>query len=249
VDQYSAWQYTDEWLVKVNEVRPSRAHGEIPASLLPLEQAAFTPLKETPENYGLFHFVTPNREGRVWVEGTRHQVPIGYAGSVLILRMRSCRLDFYQGDNLVASYPRAKGVAAKCGVVLFEPEQLEPLLAERPRARVMVYRDYLVQQHDLVAAYVMGLCSRHRGDERFGPHILRMFDLLRIHGTDSVAAACSLASEQSAYGVEYLEGLLMPAVVRPQPASTLTLPGVPEQSMVDRDLSTYEDYALGGYHA
>lgn len=238
---------TDQWLWHGNHQRRNRAHGEIPASLLSQEQAAFTPLEQTVDEYGLFSLVTPNREGRVWVEGTRHQVPIGYAHCPLFLRLRSSKLDFYDGDRLVASYPRPKGVGARPGMVQFEPEHLEPLLEKRPRGRVMVYRDYLVQQDPLVAAYVMGICSRHRGDACFGPHILRMFELLRIHGTASVAAACSLAAEESAYGVEYLEGLLLPAV-RGTVVPALDIPGVPSQAAVDRDLSVYEAYALGGPH-
>jgi len=75
-----------------------------------------------------------------------------------------------------------------------------------------------------------------------------MFELLRAHGTESVAAACALATEEKAYGVEYVEGLLLP-LVRPPVLHGLDLPGVPPQEMVDRDLSIYEAYAVGGHHA
>jgi transposase len=245
-DDQDLARQTEDWLRFGNEERPNRAHGEIPQSLLPEEQLAFTPLSETAEEYGLFSLVTPNREGRVSVEGTKHQVPIGYAQTPLVLRRRRSRLDFYDGDRLVASYPRPTGVARYRAV--FEPEHLEPLLLERPRARVMVYRDYLVQQHSTIATYVAGLCSRHRGNERFGPHILRMFGLLRAHGTGSVAAACALAAEEKAYGVEYLEGLLL-TPVRPASIPSLDVPGAPTQAMVDRDLGVYEAYAVGGLHA
>ncbi|MGI5845531.1 MAG: hypothetical protein ACOX9B_15365, partial [Candidatus Xenobium sp.] len=64
----------------------------------------------------------------------------------------------------------------------------------------MVYRDYLMQQHPALAAYLVGVCSRHRGDEEFGPHVLGMFDLLRLHGLEAVAAACTLAADEKAYG-------------------------------------------------
>lgn len=240
----------DQWLHATNHERESRAHGQIPSHLLPEEQAAFGKLTESPEEYGLFESVRADREGRVWVEGSRFQMPIGYAERPLVLRLRQQRLDFYDAGRLVVSYPRPRGVELRGRVAPFEPELLDPLLEKKPRARVMVYRDYLLQQHPAVAAYVVGVCSRHRGDDHYGPHVVRMFQLMRMHGLEAVAAACTLAAEEKAYGVEYLESLLQKPSPRPR-GKMLSVPGVPTQSEVERALGVYEAYAVqeGGFDA
>lgn len=234
---------SNQWAERGNCERHSRAHGEIPAVLLPEEQAAFTPLKHTAESYGLFGLVTPNREGRVNLGGSCYQVPIGYAAKPLVSRLRKGKADFYDGDRLVASYPRS---GAQPSSILFEPEHLEPLLKQRPRARVMVYRDYLMQQIPAISTYVVGVCSRHRGDQRYGHHVLGMFQLLRLHGAPALAAACALAAEEKAYGVDYLEHLLQTPTPRPPVSEPLRLSGVPTQGDVDRGLAVYELFAVGG---
>jgi len=234
-----------QWLHETNHERKSRAHGQVPGHLLAEEQAAFGRLTETAEEYGLFEPVTADRDGKVWVEGTRFQVPIGFAERPLVLRLRRSRLDFYDAGRLVVSYPRPRGVDPRRRDAPFEPELIEPLLQTKPRARVMVYRDYLLQQHPAVAAYIVGVCSRHRGDDHFGPHIVRMFELVRMHGLEAVAAACTLAAEEKAYGVEYLENLLQAPASRPR-GRLLCVPGVPTQSEVERALGVYEAYAVQG---
>lgn len=235
-------QQNKAWLDFANEERPSRAHGELPAALLAEEKRAFTPLNESADMYGLFSLVTPNREGRVYLAGKRYQAPIGYAGKSLTMRVRRNAVEFYDGDRPVATYPR-------CGdgqqpEVLFEPEHLEPLLQQRPRARIMVYRDYLMQQVPAISNYVVGVCSRHRGDAKFGPHVVGMFQLLRGHGAEGLAAACILASELKAYGVDYLREILGAPAPRPQVTEALELPGLPSQAEIDRGLATYEAYAV-----
>lgn len=231
------------WLDFANDSRRSRAHGEIPSVLLAEEQSVFTPLNETAEGYGLFSLVTPDREGRVYLAGKRYQAPIGYAGKPLSMRVRKSQVEFYDTDRLVATYPRCSD--GQQPDILFEPEYLEPLLLQRPRARIMVYRDYLMQQVPAISNYVVGVCSRHRGDAKFGPHILGMFQLLRSQGADALAAACTLAAESRAYGLEYLEDLLGVPAPRPQVTEPLNLPGIPPQSEIDRGLAAYEVYAVG----
>jgi transposase len=235
----------EKWLTRVNGERASQAHGQIPGCVLEEELPHFEPLKHTAGEYGLFALVKPNREGRVHLEGVRYQVPIGYAEQPLVLRLRRSRVDFYDGDRRVASHERPPASAPRRNQVIFEPEQLEPLLEDRPRARVMVYRDYLTGRHPAVADYVARLCGRHRGDENFGPHIMRMYELLRSVGVENLAAACALAGAEKAYGAEYLEGIL--AVPRQKPVGLeLALEGVPEQDRVDRALSQYEAFVLDG---
>jgi len=245
LDDEDLHRQAGQWSYRTNHERASRAHGEIPGQLLPAEQMAMGSLAESAEEYGLFQQVTADREGRVWFEGTRHQMPIGLAEKAVILRVRRSRLDFYDAGRLVVSYPRPSGAAGGRRLAPFEPELLEPLLKIKPRARVMVYRDYLMQQHPALAAYVVGVCSRHRGDEEFGPHVLGMFDLLRLHGLEAVAAACTLAADEKAYGVDYVESLLEPPTSRPV-GRKLEVPGVPTQSDVERAMAVYEAYAVQG---
>lgn len=60
-----------------------------------------------------------------------------------------------------------------------------------------------------------------------------------------MAAACTLAADEKAYGVDYVEFLLEPPTSRPV-GRKLEVPGVPTQSDVERAMAVYEAYAVQG---
>jgi len=235
-----------DWMEKVNN-QVSQGHGEIPWEMLPEEQRKFCKIPCTAADYGLLRSVCSNRDGYVHVEGFQYLVPIGLAEQPLIVRVRESLVDIYHGGEKIASYPRRTEGDGKMTKREVNPEFLETLLADRPKARAMVYRDHLLQQHPEIAAYLSGLCHACRGVENFGPHILKLYAMLQEHGVGELAAACNLAGSEGAFGAEYVAALIQePPVVRRLLAQLQLGPEVPSQKELDRDLAIYEAFTIRG---
>lgn len=226
------------WVDKGND-SVSRAHGGIPKEAwVQREKAKLIPLLTTADDYGVVYEVQVGPESLVHIDANRYSVPVGYIKRNLLLRLRHNWVDAYWEDKLVARHPRA---AQRQQLPIIIPEHFDAVFASKPRAQVMVYRDFLVKQDKSVASYISELCQRLRGE--FGPHILVMYKLLGEFGPNQLGVACAIAGEHSAYGAEYLSNLLYP----PRPTTTpkaLEL-DVPAQSEIDRGLLVYESFAVG----
>lgn len=228
------------WLRRVNEERPSDATEQLPAALLAAERPHFKPLPEVAHDYGIFDSVLVNREGLVTIATNRYSVPAHLVGQALTARLHQDRIDLFQGVECVASHPRHRGRNARIVV----PEHFEAVFALKPRARVMVYRDWLVGLSEGAAAYVSLLCQRRYAD--MGAQITALYDLAQRVGRAEFLAALDLAAEQGIVGVEYLRALLAPPVPAAARMDSATvsprLRAVPSQREVERDLASYEVY-------
>lgn len=228
------------WLRRVNEERPSDATEQLPAALLVAERAHFKPLPAVAHDYGIFDSVLVNREALVTIATNRYSVPAHLVGQALTARLHQERIDLFQGVECVASHPRHRGRNARIVV----PEHFEAVFALKPRARVMVYRDWLVGLSEGAAAYVSLLCQRRYAD--MGAQITALYELAQQVGRAEFLAALDLAAEQGIVGVEYLHALLAPPVPAPQRvdggAVSPRLRAVPSQREVERDLASYEAY-------
>jgi hypothetical protein len=109
-----------------------------------------------------------SRESLVTIETNRYSVPVRLIGQALTARLHAERIALYQGAELVASHRRHRGRGARIVI----PEHYEPVFALKPRARTMLYRDWLVGLAVPVAEYVGELC-RKRYDEMESQHPLR----------------------------------------------------------------------------
>jgi hypothetical protein len=234
------------WMERANGMM-SQAHGAVPREALQEEQPKFGKLHCTAAGYGLLREGQSNRDGYVHVDGFQYLVPIGLAEKPLVIRLREDLVEFHESDQLVACYPRRRQGDGKSTKREFLPEHLKPMLDGRPKARIMVYREYLRQQHPEVEAYISGLCQARRGLEQYGPHILRLYEMLQQHGIGELAAACNLAASEGAFGAEYVAALIQePPVLRPVLAQLGLGSEVPSQGELDRDLGIYEDFVIGG---
>jgi len=229
------------WVTRANG-SVSQAHGAVPSEVLCKEQAKFMRLTETAETYGIPHLVEAGPDMLVHIDRNRYMVPDRYVGRSLLARVRQLRIDFYDGDRQVATYQRRLRKEFR---PIQNPEYCESVLADKPRARVMLYRDHLMEQDPSLATFIAELCRRHRGTEAFGPHILAIYQLWKEHGTEELGVACAIASEHGAYGKDYLVSLLRRPRQRHQ-SQALVLEGVPPQHAVDRNLAYYEALAKGG---
>ena len=223
------------WLNKANS-SVSQAHGEIPVEVWrDRERSKLISLSTNATDYGLAIEVQAGTESLVHIDSNRYSVPVGYIGRPLLARVRRNYIDFYWEDKLVAHHGRAK---CKQHKPIRIPEHYETVFKKKPRAQVMLYRDHLMDVDKSVAGYIETLCFRERAG--FGPHILKMYDLLKEHGAEELGAACAVASEHGAYGAVYLEGLLR----RPQLSKSFAPLQIatPSQDELDRGLAHYQGF-------
>jgi transposase len=247
-DAHLAEQATT-WLHHVNVERPSDATERPPLELLAEEQPKLGPLPAVAHDYGFFDTVKVSRESLVAIATNRYSVPVHLVGLLLTVRIHPAQIVLYHGATLVATHPRQRGRNAR--VVI--PEHYEPVFARKPRARVMAYRDWLVQLSPLAADYVSQLCrKRYTAME---PQMLALYQLAQHAGVATFLAALELAHDAQTIGAEYVQAILVqpqpPPPHRGEPALGLPAALAVPQPVVERALADYEQYVanraqLGG---
>lgn len=238
-DDLDLAQQNRQWLHTVDDVRKSDATQQIPALRLAEERHHFGLLPAATADYGFFDSVLVNHESLVNIETNRYSVPSHLKGHTLTARIHAERIDLYDGMEQVASHHRSRGRHERVIV----PEHFEAVFAKKPRARVMLYRDWLVALSPNVATYISQVCRKYY--DQMDDQILRLYALAKEVGDAEFAAAVELAAEQQAIGVDYLSALVRP----PQPknhAPTIAAPATwveaPPQTEVERALADYERY-------
>jgi len=229
------------WLHQVNEVRPSDATEQIPLVRLAEEQLAFGPLPAVARDYGLFDSVVVTRESLVNIATNRYSVPAHLVGLALTARLFPARIELFHGAERVATHVRHFGRNAR----IIIPAHFEAVFALKPRARIMVYRDWLVALSPQVATYIRQVC-RKRYAEMDG-QITALYELAQRVGRDEFLAAVELAAEQETIGAEYVGALTAQPVPRPaHRRQVVELPPLlrdaPAQHEVERALADYEQY-------
>ncbi len=202
-DEADLDQQLKEWLHKVNYERKCQATEKIPAALWLQEQPHLGKLPGSAADYGLFQSLVVNREATVTFQNNRYSVPSSLVGQTLTARVHRHRLKLYQGAAPVADHPRSFGRNQR----VVEPEHYERAFEIKPRARTMVYRDWLVKLSPVVHAYVAFLCQKQRST--MTGQIQKLYTLARQVGEGEFVAVVELASEQGAYGAEYLTALTL----------------------------------------
>ncbi len=220
----------DEWLRRVNDARPSEATGRPPAALLAVERPRLGPLPPAAHDYGIFDSVLVNHESVVTIATNRYSVPAHLVGQALTARLHPARIALYAGADLVATHPRHAGRHGRFVI----PEHYEAVFALKPRARAMVYRDWLVGLSTAVAEYVALLCRRRYGEME--PQLCALYDLAQRLDRPVFLAAVAQAAAQGAVGAEYVRALA--AAPAPPPRAV----PAPRQREVERDLADYERY-------
>lgn len=232
---------TTGWLKRVNDERASDATERTPAELLPDEQRTFAPLPTLAHDYGFFDTVKVSRESLVHLETNRYSVPVALVGQLLTLRIHPSRIVLYAGERLVATHPRQTGRHQR--VII--PEHYEPVFARKPRARVMVYRDWLTQLSPQAADYIAAVCrARYATMEH---ELLTLYQHAQQVGVTRFLAALERAAAAQTVGAEYVQALL----AQPQPLERAAPPASPAeralavqlpQAAVERALTEYEQY-------
>ncbi|NWJ45460.1 MAG: IS21 family transposase [Chloroflexi bacterium] len=229
----------EEWLGVVNYERTCAATGEIPGSLLEIERKHFSPLPASARDYGLFTSLVVNREGVVIFETNKYSVPAELMGQTLTARIHREWLKLWRGTELVAQHPRCYSRNRR----LVIPEHYTQAFEIKPRARTMVWRDWLLNLGPQVYQYVAVICRRQRAT--MSEQIHQLYALAQQVGLEEFQAAVELATEQQLYGAEYLKGLLLKPAGSGSNAATLK----PTQPAVERLLSEYEPLVANRFSA
>lgn len=240
-DEADLAEQCQQWLTLVNTERPSDATGHPPSTLLAEEQRKFGPLPKNAQDYGFFDCVVVSREGMVSIETNRYSVPAHLIGRALTARLHLDRIDLFADTELVASHPRARGHHER----IVTPIHFEAAFSTRPRARVMVYRDWLCSLGPSATRYVRDVCHKRRAD--MTQQIILLYETAQSSSQADFLAALELAAEQQMYGAEYVRAIMsLPPPLAPhaqaQVELSTALQATPAQHEIERDLAHYEHY-------
>jgi hypothetical protein len=245
-DDVDLEQQNRQWLHEVNAVRVCSATQQVPNLRLAEERRQLSKLPVAARDYGFFDSVLVTRESLVIIETNRYSVPTSLMGQTLTARIHPERIELFDGLERVAGHPRHPGRHARVIV----PEHFEAVFARKPRARVVLYRDWLVGLSPEVATYIGQICHKHYN--QMEAQILRLYALAREVGEAAFVAAVQLAAAREAIGVDYVSAFVRGAASGPQPlarkgfsAQTAIFPvwlAAPPQAEVERALTQYERY-------
>lgn len=229
------------WLHHVNTERPSDATGQVPVTLLVEEQAKLSALPATAQDYGFFDCVVVSREGLVAIETNRYSVPAHLMGRAVTARIHATRIEVFADHELVAVHARSHEQHAR----IVNPAHFEAAFSTKPRARVMVYRDWLCDLAPVVNTYVQELCHKCRAE--MNPQMIALYELAQEVGSADFVTALELAAEQQMYGAAYVRAIVsMPTASAPSSSAETNvlalLPSLPAQHEVERNLAQYERY-------
>ncbi len=221
------------WQDQANS-RPSAATGEPPLTRLAAEALKGGSLPSTASDYGFLVAGHVSAESLVAVAGNRYSVPVQYVRLAVTIRLHRDRVRIWHDLECIADHPRA---ATGAGQRIVDLGHFAPVLAHKPRAKVMLYRQVLLDLGGCAVAFVQELSRRHPA--RLGPEVLAVYALYERYGPAELLAAMALATQVGSYDAAALETLLT-TVPTLQSFPLLDVPGMPAQAEIDRLLSSYE---------
>ena len=172
-----------DWLVEVNEVRPSRATGVAPAARMPDERARLKPLATAPADYGLTVPVTVGPTAMVAHQGIRYAMPAKACGFPATLHLYPDRVRIVcTGGRHEAVHPRVPLVGRISYLTGQRAQQLADVYGARKRRYFM--RERLLELGPVVEAYVTELV--HQRPYTWKGCVERLLDLPRRSGSPAL---------------------------------------------------------------
>jgi transposase len=231
-----------EWILERNSQK-CQAHGHTPNDLLSEERKALEPLMETSDSYGLLHLLRVYPESVIRFETNCYSVPESLIGLVVAARVTSNELRIYHDNQLVAQHKRSYQKRQK----VRDLDHYQRTLSSKPRAKVMAYREKLLELDSSTASYVTEICHRDRNS--MNQQILKLYSLWKEHGTERFLEAVHFCNDSQVYGWEYVQLMLrIPEDEGHDEDGELEFQNdmvsdQPEQSEIDRDLAIYDTYS------
>lgn len=195
-----------DWLVPVNEERPSRATRQIPRERLGAELARMRPLAVPPAEYGLRFPVYVGPTALVDFGGVRYAMPTGACGipATLVLFPDRVRITT-AGGRFEATHPRFPLVGKTSYLTGHRAEQLAVVAGARKRFYFMRERILELGPLGLGETYLTELI--HARPFTWKGDVKRLFALLEDVGEADFLRLLQRAHFQRLWGAEYVLGL------------------------------------------
>lgn len=193
-----------DWLIGVNDERPSRATKEIPKVRLVTEQGRMKPLAVPPAEYGLRYAVQVGPTALVDFQGVRYAMPAGACGIPATLHLYPDRVRIVTtGARFEATHPRFP----KVGNTSYLPGQRAEQLAAVAGARKRLYfmRERILELGPIGEGYLTELI--HSRPHTWKGDVERLFALLEEVGQERFLRLLQRALFQRLIGVEYVIGI------------------------------------------
>lgn len=190
-----------EWLVVVNEERPSRATKVIPAERLTAERERMKPLAVAAAEYGLRFPVQVGPTALVDFQGIRYAMPAGACGIPATLHLYPERVRIVTaGARFEATHPRFPKVGRTSYLEGQRAEQLAAVAGARKRLYFM--RERILELGPLGEGYLTELI--HARPFTWKSDVERLFMLLEELGESRFLDLLKRALFQRLYGAEYV---------------------------------------------
>lgn len=190
-----------EWLVHVNEERPSRATKVIPAERLVEEQRRMKPLAVPAAEYALRFPVQVGPTALVEFQGVRYAMPAGACGIPATLCLLPDRVRITTaGGRFTATHPRFPRVGRTSYLEGQRSEQLAAIAGARKRLYFM--RERLLELGPVGESYLTELV--HARPYTWKADVERLFALLEEIGEPRFLHLLQRALFQRLFGAEYI---------------------------------------------
>jgi hypothetical protein len=190
-----------EWLVEVNDVRPSRATGVVPQERLQEEQQRMASLATPPAQYGLRFPVHVGPTALVTFKGTRYAMPAEACGLPATLHLYPNRVRITAGNGrFEVVHGRFPLHGDTCYLTGQRAEQLAVVAGKRKRLYFM--RERILELGPVGESYLTELI--HHRPYTWKGDVERLFALLEEVGDERFVRALQWALFQRLYGSEYV---------------------------------------------
>lgn len=188
-----------EWHHEVNEERPSRATGVIPAERLREELPRLRPLKVAPEALALKIPVFVGPTGMVLHDTHDYSMPpeaIGISGTLYLFRDQVRIV----AGRFEATHPRLFEKGARSTLPEHRAEMVKAVSGQR--AKRYLKREQLLELGPAAFEYLTEVV--HRRPRAWVREVDGLHALLQTHGPERVRTAFAHALEHRTYGAEYV---------------------------------------------
>jgi len=195
-------QLTD-WEREANDLRPSRATGEVPAARMVAERQRLRALKVTGQTLALRYSTHVGPTGDVVFDGKPYSMPPAAIGLSATLYLYRTWLRIVAGAHS-AEHPRLFEPGTRSILPEHRAGQLAAVSGQRGRRYLK--REHLLQLGQAALAFLTEVV--HRRPRTWYHDVDTLHDLLQNHGEAALRTAFEEACRQQVYGAEYIRVFL-----------------------------------------
>jgi transposase len=210
-DEQDLQQQRQEWEREVNEERPSRATGIIPALRLAEEAPRLRPLQVQPEDLALRIPVYVGPTGTVVYDGHSYSMPPEAISMPATLYLYAHRVRIVAG-RYEAEHPRK--FVAKEGSSLAEHRAAMVAAVSGKRGKRYLKRQQLLELGDPAIRYLTEIV--HRRPQAWFQDVDRLHQILQSHGPEVLRRAMEEGLKEQIFGAFYVERFLQQELSFPQ---------------------------------